>query len=68
MDLEVKFAIATQERAIPVYSSVWGHRPVRRNMVFLFNGQAASKPLEIRRYNDLLPLKTKAAEDTEAAP
>lgn len=36
-----------------VYSSVWGHRPGRRNFIFMFDGHHPSKPINFCRFFDI---------------
>lgn len=62
MDLEVQFGLraSANEPFKRVYASVWGHRPIRRNYVFLFDGNSPSKPITSRRFFDILPAITTA--------
>jgi len=62
MDLEVQFGLrpSADKPFQRVYASVWGHRPVRRNYVFLFDGNSPSKPITSRRFFDVLPAITVA--------
>lgn len=62
MDLEVQIGLrpSADKPFKKVYASVWGHRPVRRNYVFLFDGNSPSKPITSRRFFDILPASTTA--------
>ena len=62
MDLEVQFGLrpSADQPFKRVYASVWGHRPIRRNYVFLFDGISPSKPITSRRFFDILPAITTA--------
>ncbi len=53
LDLPMQVATVVDRKAKPVYSSVWGHRPGRRNFVFMFDGSHPSKPINIRRFFDI---------------
>jgi hypothetical protein len=52
--LDVVVQIAQVENGEPkrVYNSAWGHQPVKRNFVFLFNGSHPTRPIAIRRFSD----------------
>jgi hypothetical protein len=52
--LDVVVQIAQVENGAPkkVYASAWGHQPVKRNFVFLFNGSHPTRPIAIRRFSD----------------
>jgi len=52
-EIDIKLAVITDGKAKPVYSSVWGHRPGRRNYVFFFDGQQTYKPVKICRFFDV---------------
>jgi hypothetical protein len=62
LDLEVQFGIspAPGQAVKRCYASVWGHRPGRRNYVFVFDGSHPSKPITARRFNDIPPAITAA--------
>jgi hypothetical protein len=53
LDLPMQVASVENNKPQLVYSSVWGHRPGRRNFIFLFDGQHASKPIGICRFFDI---------------
>lgn len=55
--LDLTMQVATVENGKPklVYSSVWGHRPGRRNFIFMFDGRHPSKPIGINRFFDIPP-------------
>ena len=55
LDLPVQVAAVQDNKAKLVYSSVWGHRPGRRNFVFMFNGKHPTKPIEFCRFFDIPP-------------
>ncbi len=55
MELDITMAILNDGKAKPVYSSQWGHRPGRRNYVFLFDGPQEYKPIKICRFFDVPP-------------
>lgn len=52
--LDVVVQIAQVENGEPkrVYNSAWGHQPVKRNFVFLFDGSHPTRPIAIRRFSD----------------
>ncbi|MDH4445149.1 MAG: hypothetical protein QE267_08465 [Akkermansiaceae bacterium] len=58
LDLPIQVATVVDGKARLVYSSVWGHRPGRRNFVFMFDGSHPSKPISISRFFDI-PAKVK---------
>lgn len=66
LDLPIKIAMvgADNKTATPVYSSLWGHRPVRRNLIFLFDGDRPNRPVQMRRFYDIIV----PAPETAAAP
>lgn len=53
LDLPMQVATVVNGKARLVYSSVWGHRPGRRNFVFMFDGSHPSKPITICRFFDI---------------
>jgi hypothetical protein len=55
--LDLTMQVATVENNKPrlVYSSIWGHRPGRRNFIFMFDGRHPSKPIGINRFFDIPP-------------
>jgi len=52
LDVVVQIAEVENGEAKRVYASAWGHQPVKRNFVFLFNGSHPSRPIAIRRFAD----------------
>ncbi|WFB36843.1 hypothetical protein P3T73_03580 [Kiritimatiellota bacterium B12222] len=56
LDLPVYMGYYVDEE-LRTYSSVWGHRPVRRNFLFIVEADALGGPLKIRRTYDTLPRK-----------
>jgi hypothetical protein len=64
LDLQCKIGIIQPDNKSvnPAYSSVWGHRPIRRNMVFIFDGVRSDKTVQVRRFYDIiLPDQPQAA-------
>ena len=61
LDLPMQVAKVEQSKAKLVYSSVWGHRPGRRNFIFMFDGRHPSKPVAISRFFDIPPAQTQAS-------
>lgn len=61
LDLPVQVAKIEENKAKLVYSSVWGHRPGRRNFIFMFDGKHPSKPVAISRFFDIPPSKAQAS-------
>jgi len=55
LDLPVQVAAVEKDKPKLVYSSVWGHRPGRRNFVFMFKGSHPSKPVTFCRFFDIPP-------------
>lgn len=55
LEIEVELAIINEGKAKSVYTSVWGHRPGRRNFIFLFDGPQTYKPIQICRFFDVPP-------------
>lgn len=53
LDLPMQVATVQDQKAKLVYSSVWGHRPGRRNFIFMFDGSHPSKPINICRFFDI---------------
>jgi hypothetical protein len=54
-DLPMQVAAVENNQPKLVYSSVWGHRPGRRNFIFMFDGRHPSKPIGISRFFDFPP-------------
>lgn len=61
LDLPMQVATIEEGKAKLVYSSVWGHRPGRRNFIFMFDGKHPSKPVAISRFFDIPPSKAQAS-------
>lgn len=58
LDMKVAFGLqAPDQKARSVYSSVWGHRPVRRNFIFIFDRPDKFRPLDIRMFYDVPKIK-----------
>jgi hypothetical protein len=55
LDLPVQVATVDNNKLKLGYSSVWGHRPGRRNFIFMFDGRHISKPVAINRFFDIPP-------------
>jgi hypothetical protein len=53
MEIDMEMAIVKGNTAKPVYSSQWGHRPGRRNYIFMFDGPQEYKPIKICRFFDV---------------
>jgi hypothetical protein len=60
LDLPMQVAKVDGNKAKLVYSTVWGHRPGRRNFIFMFDGRHPSKPVAISRFFDIPPAQAKA--------
>lgn len=60
LEMDTVLATVKDGKAKAVYSSVWGHRPGRRNFVFLFDGEQSYKPIRICRFFDV-PSKAQTA-------
>lgn len=54
-EIDVSIALRRGKSLIPVYSSQWGHRPGRRNFIFLFDGTHDYQPVKICRVFDIAP-------------
>jgi hypothetical protein len=54
-ELDVTVAMRRGKSYTPVYSSQWGHRPGRRNFIFLFDGGYEYQPIKISRVFDIAP-------------
>ncbi len=52
LDVVVQIAQVEEGKLKRVYASAWGHQPVKRNYVFLFNGSHPTRPIAIRRFSD----------------
>jgi hypothetical protein len=64
LDLQCKIGIvgADNKTVTPVYSTLWGHRPIRRNMIFIFDGVSARGGVQVRRFYDvILPERNESA-------
>lgn len=55
LDIPMQVAIIANNKPKLVYSSVWGHRPGRRNFIFMFDGRHPTKPIGINRFFDIPP-------------
>lgn len=53
LDIPVQVAAVQGNKPKLVYSSVWGHRPGRRNFIFMFDGRHPSKPINFCRFFDI---------------
>ncbi|MGL5017675.1 MAG: hypothetical protein ACRDBP_06050 [Luteolibacter sp.] len=53
LDLPIQIATVVDRKASLVYSTIWGHRPGRRNFIFMFDGTHPSRPLNISRFFDI---------------
>lgn len=61
LDLPMQVAKIEENKAKLAYSSVWGHRPGRRNFIFMFDGRHPSKPVAISRFFDIPPAQSPAS-------
>ena len=52
LDIPVQFGTLVEGKEKLVYSSMWGHRPAKRNMVFLFGSSDRNRPIAIGRFYD----------------
>jgi hypothetical protein len=52
LDLVIRIAKIEGGKPKQVYASAWGHQPVKRHFVFLFNGSHHTRPIAIRRFAD----------------
>ena len=52
-EIDMEMAIVKDNSAKPVYASQWGHRPGRRNYIFMFDGAQEYKPIKICRFFDV---------------
>lgn len=57
LDMNVKFGLKDGGKLRSVYSSVWGHRPVRRMFLFIFDRPDKFRPLDIRMFYDVPKIK-----------
>lgn len=62
MEIDLDLAVVRDNKPKPVYSSQWGHRPGRRNYVFLFDGPQDYKPIRICRFFDVPPTEPAKAD------
>lgn len=53
IEIDMEVAVVKDQKAKSVYSSVWGHRPGRRNFVFMFDGVHDYDPIRICRFFDV---------------
>ena len=53
LDIPVKVAAVENNNTKLVYSSIWGHRPGRRNFIFMLSGAHRSKPITFCRFFDI---------------
>ena len=56
LDLQCKIAIigADNKTLTPVYSVLWGHRPIRRNIIFIFDGAPERGGVQVRKFYDII--------------
>ena len=55
MDIPIQAAAVQGNKPKLVYSSIWGHRPGRRNFIFMFDGRHPTKPINFCRFFDIPP-------------
>jgi len=53
LDLPIQVATMQNNQFKVVYSSVWGHRPGRKNLIFTLDGIHPSKPIHFFRFFDI---------------
>lgn len=53
MEIDMELGLVKDGKVKSVYTSVWGHRPGRRNFVFMFDGPQTYKPIRICRFFDV---------------
>lgn len=52
IDITIRIGKIEDGQAKQIYASTWGHQPVKRNFIFLFDGRHPTSPVAIRRYSD----------------
>ncbi|MGJ8724116.1 MAG: hypothetical protein ACSHYB_06125 [Roseibacillus sp.] len=52
-DLTVRLQTEVMEEARDVYSSIWGHRNIQRNFLFILDRDDKFRPLNLRKYSDV---------------
>lgn len=62
LDIPIRFGMVMEGTEKLVYSSMWGHRPSKRNMVFLFSSPDKNRPIGIGRFYDYPRQENTAAE------
>jgi hypothetical protein len=55
LDIPIQCAAVQNNKPKLVYSSIWGHRPGRRNFIFMFDGSHPTKPVNFCRFFDIPP-------------
>lgn len=60
-EIDLMLGTAKDGKAKLVYSSQWGHRPGRRNYIFMFDGPHSYNPIRICRYFDVPPKEAEKA-------
>ena len=64
-DMRVQLGRKDGSKIVPVYSSMWGHRPERRNFIFVFDRNHERKPFDIKRFYDLPSYKPKPRDGSD---
>ena len=52
LDIPIQLGMVIDKKKTLVYSTMWGHRPAKRNMVFLFGSSDRNRPISIGRFYD----------------
>ncbi len=52
LDIPIQLGTVEKGKEKLVFSSMWGHRPAKRNMVFLFGSSERNRPIAIGRFYD----------------
>jgi len=52
-EIDMEVAVVKDQKPKRVYSSSWGHRPGRRNFIFMFDGAHDYDPIRICRFFDV---------------
>jgi len=60
--LPLRIATVVNREVTPVYSSFWEHYPMRRNILFMFDGRHPTEPIVFSSFDAGTPPKTEAAQ------
>ena len=61
-DMKVMLGKEEEGKLVPVYSSIWGHRPERRNFIFVFDQPGNKRKFNIKKFFDLPAYKSGAGQ------